>query len=98
MSDKISLGYNVGAEWDGSSLSPATFLALGLAYSVTEDLGCFVESYNYLAKTGNAYCADFGFNYMVARKVQVDVAANLNLCNPAQCWAVSFGVAWQINK
>ena len=25
--------------------------------------------------------------------LQVDVAANLDLCNPAQCWAVSFGVA-----
>lgn len=98
LSDKLSLGYNVGAEWDGMSPSPATFLAVGLGYAINDDLGCFVESYNYLAKGGNAYCADFGFNYMVARKVQVDIAANLDLCNPSQCWAVSFGVAWQINK
>lgn len=98
LSDKLSLGYNVGAEWDGLTPSPATFLAVGLGYSVTEDLGCFVESYNYLAKGGNAYCADFGLNYMLARKVQVDVAANLDLCNPAQSWSVSLGVAWQINK
>ena len=98
LSDKLSLGYNVGAEWDGVSLSPATFLAVGLGYAINDDLGCFVESYNYLAKGGNAYCADFGLNYMVARKVQVDVAANLDLCNPSQCWAVSFGAAWQIKK
>ena len=98
LTDKLSLGYNVGAEWEGESLSPATFLAVGLGYAINEDLGCFVESYNYLAKGGNAYCADFGLNYMVARKVQIDVAANLDLCNPSQCWAVSFGVAWQINK
>lgn len=98
LSDELSLGYNVGAEWDGLTPSPATFLVVGLGYSVTDDLGCFVESYNYLAKEGNAYCADFGLSYMVARKVQVDVAANLDLCNPSQCWSVSFGVAWQINK
>ena len=98
LSDKLSLGYNVGAEWDGASPSPATFLAVGLGYAISDDFGCFVESYNYLAKGGNAYCADFGLNYMVARKVQIDVAANLDLRNPAQCWAVSFGVAWQINK
>ena len=32
LNDRFSLGYNVGAEWDGSSPSPATFLALSLAY------------------------------------------------------------------
>ena len=98
LNDKLSLGYNVGAEWDGSSPSPLAFVALCLGCSVTDDLGCFVESYNYFGKADNAYCADFGFNYMVARKVQLDIAANLDLCDPSHCWSVSFGVAWQINK
>ena len=98
LNDKLSLGYNVGAEWDGSSPSPLAFVALCLGCSVTDELGCFVESYNYFGKAGNQFCADFGFNYMVARKVQLDVAANLDLCNSANSWAVSFGVAWQINK
>lgn len=98
LNDRLSLGYNVGAEWDGASPSPQAFAALCLGCSVTDDLGCFVESYNYFGKAGNQFCADFGFNYMVARKVQLDVAANLDLCDPALCWAVSFGVAWQINK
>ena len=98
LNDKLSLGYNVGAEWNGSSPSPMAFVALCLGCSVTDDLGCFVESYNYLGRAGNQFCADFGLNYMSARKVQLDVAANIDLCNPAKCWAVSFGVAWQINK
>ena len=98
LNDKLSLGYNVGVEWNGSSPSPMAFVALCLGYSVTDDLGCFVESYNYLGRAGNQFCADFGLNYMIARKVQLDVAANLDLCNPENCWAVSFGVAWQINK
>lgn len=97
LNDRFSLGYNVGAEWDGASPSPATFLALSLGYSITDGLGCFVESYNYLARDCNQFCADWGFNYMVARKVQLDLAANIDLCDPVHCWAVSFGVAWQIN-
>jgi hypothetical protein len=48
-------------------------------------------------KAGNSYCADFGFNYMAGERVQLDIAANLDVCNPKQCWAVSLGVAWQIN-
>ena len=98
LSDKLSLGYNVGAEWDGTGSSPITFLAACLGYSVTERLGCFVESYNYLTKDNNRYCADFGLNYMATGKLQFDVAANLDLRDPANYWAVSFGVVWQINK
>lgn len=98
LNDKLSLGYNVGAEWNGVSPSPVAFLALCLGYSINDDLGCFVESYNYFGKAGNQFCADFGFNYMVGHKVQLDVAANLDLRDPAHCWAVSFGVAWQMNK
>ena len=98
LNDKFSLGYNVGAEWNGVSPSPVAFLALCLGYSINDDLGCFVEGYNYFGKAGNQFCADFGFNYMVGHKVQLDVAANLDLRDPAHCWAVSFGVAWQMNK
>ena len=98
VNDWFSIGYNVGAEWDGSSPKPATFAALCFGFSITERLGCFAESYNYFHEFGNDYCIDFGFNYMVARRVQLDIAADVNLCNPVQAWAVSFGVAWQINR
>ena len=97
VNDWFSIGYNVGAEWDGSLPSPTAFVALCLGFSATERLGCFVESYNYFNKLGNVYAVDFGLNYMVGKRVQLDLAANLDLCNPAQAWAVSFGVAWQIN-
>ena len=98
ITDWMSIGYNVGAEWDGSQPSPTTFLALCLGFSATERLGCFVESYNYFHKLGNIYAIDFGLNYMVGKRVQLDLAANLDLNHPGQAWAVSFGVAWQINN
>ena len=41
---------------------------------------------------------DFGFNLMVGSKVQLDIAANVDLQHPAQSWAISCGIAWQINK
>ena len=98
INDRFSIGYNVGAEWDGTLPSPTTFAALCLGFSATDNLGCFVESYNYFNKLGNAYCMDFGFNWQVSRKVQLDIAANIDLTNPSQCWAISCGVAWQINR
>ena len=98
LNDKFSLGYNVGAEWDGTFPQPTAFVALCLGYSATDRLGCFIESYNYFGSLGNVYAMDFGLNWMAGKKVQLDLAANMDLTNPAQSWAISFGVAWQINK
>ena len=96
--DWLSIGYNLGAEWDGTLPGATTFAALCFGFSATDTLGCFIESYNYFNKLSNAYCMDLGLNWQVSRKVQLDVAANIDLTNPVQCWAISCGVAWQINK
>ena len=96
--DWLSIGYNLGAEWDGTLPGATTFAALCFGFSATDTLGCFIESYSYFNKLGNAYCMDLGLNWQVSRKVQLDVAANMDLTNPVQCWAISCGVAWQINK
>ena len=98
INDTFSLGYNIGAEWDGDTPKPVGFLALCLGVNFTERLGGFIESYNYLSCGNNSYCADLGFNWMAGKKVQLDLAANIDLCNPSKYWAISFGVAWQINK
>ena len=98
VNDWFSVGYNVGAEWDGSHPAPTAFVAVCLGFSATERLGCFAESYNYFNKFGNTYAVDFGLNYMVARRVQLDLAANIDLLHAKQAWAISFGVAWQINR
>ena len=98
VNDWLSIGYNVGAEWDGATTTPSAFVALCLGFSINDKLGCFAESYNNFARYGNFYGLDFGFNYMVAERLQLDLAANIDACNPAECWAVSFGFAWQINN
>lgn len=98
VTDWFSIGYNVGAEWNGSLPGASTFVALCFGFSITDRLGCFAESYNYFSKYGHTYAADFGLNYMVGKRVQLDLVANIDLQNPAQCWAMSFGVAWQINN
>lgn len=69
VNDWFSIGYNVGAEWDGTFPGPTTFAAVCFGFSATENLGCFVESYNYFGSLGKQYAVDFGLNWMVGRKV-----------------------------
>ena len=98
VNDWLSVGYNLGAEWDGTLPNATTFAAVCLGFTASENLGCFIESYNYFGSLGNVYAMDLGLNWMVAPKIQLDLAANMDLTNPAQCWSISCGVAWQINK
>lgn len=93
----FNVGYNVGAEWDGTLAEPSTFAAVCLGFSITESLGCFVESYNYFHSLGNTYAMDLGLNWVVTRNLQLDLAANLNLQNTGNYLMISGGVAWLIN-
>lgn len=97
LSERFSLGYNLGAEWDGTVSEPTTFAALCLGFALTDNLGCFVESYNYFHSSNNEYSVDFGMNWVVSRRVQLDWAANINLQSPQNNFMVSAGVAWLIN-
>lgn len=101
VTDWLNIGYNVGVEWDGMQPRPATFLALCLGFNITDNIGAFIESYNYIYDYGpnlDADCGlDAGFNFMVHERVQLDIYAAINAKDPAtQSW-VGLGVAWLIN-
>ena len=98
VTDWFGIGYNVGAEWDGETATPTTFLGLGLYFDISERIGTFVETYNYLhPEEPNRYMTEFGFTWLVSRRVQLDLAADLDFKNLGKYYAVSGGVAWLIN-
>lgn len=98
VTDWLSIGYNVGAEWDDARPMAEAFVALCLGFAPTERFGCFVESYNNLSRNGNRYFVDVGINYMLSERLQLDAAVDIDVCDPARTFAISLGVAWQINN
>ncbi len=46
LSSKFTLGYDLGAEWDGDTESPDLFFGANLTYQPTDKWSFFVESYN----------------------------------------------------
>lgn len=101
VTDWFNIGYNVGVEWDGTQAKPNTFLALCLGFSITDNIGAFVESYNYITDYGkntDADCGiDAGFNFMVHERVQLDVYGAFNVRDPKASSQIGLGVAWLIN-
>ena len=96
--ERFSICYHAGLEWDGETTTPTTFLALALGYSITESLGTFVETYNYLHPVdGNQYMTEFGLTWLVSRRVQLDIEADLDFQHLGQYYSIGCGVAWMIN-
>lgn len=97
VTDWFNIGYNIGAEWDGFIAEPTTFAAVCLGFAITDDLGCFVESYNYFTTESSEYLMDLGLTWIVSPRVQLDVSAAISLTNPYSYFWAGAGVAWLIN-
>lgn len=98
ITDWFSVCYNVGLEWDGETATPTTFLALGLGFSITNDIGAFVETFNYLhPEQGNQYMTEFGITWMMSPRLQFDLESDLDFKNLGKYYSIGAGVAWMIN-
>lgn len=104
ITDWFNVGYNVGVEWNGEDAIPATFLAICFGFGITDNFGAFLESYNYFTrydlstgKTAVDANLDFGFNYVVHPRVQLDLYASFNCQDPKSYSNIGLGIAWLIN-
>ena len=80
LSDKVSLAYNVGAEWDGESAEPTFIYTLSTSIALSNKLGTFIEVYGYLPEIAESrHNADLGFTYLITDHLLADVSAGIGL-------------------
>ena len=88
----LSLGYDVGVQWNEWAPTPDIFASLGVNFAPTNHLGLFVESFNLfdpdaidlISGKTHTHChinMDFGITYAVHPRVQLDAYAGFNLYN-----------------
>ncbi|MBQ6771660.1 MAG: transporter [Bacteroidales bacterium] len=98
INDRLWLCYDTSVEWDGETAVPQTFLSLAIGFNITDDIGAFVETYNYLhPEQENQYMTEFGFTWMPSRRVQLDIECDLDFQDFGRYYALGCGVAWMIN-
>lgn len=98
INDWMWLCYNAGVVWDGETATPQTFLSLATGFNITDDIGTFVDCYNYLhPEDGNQYMSEIGLTWMVLPRLQVDIECGLDLQNLGKYFSIGGGIAWMIN-
>ena len=96
LSDRFSIGYNLGAEWDGETAIPGYFYSLALGIGISDKLGMFVESYGLVFEEGDAeHKMDAGLTYLVTPNFQLDISGGLGLNEETIDNFISLGLTYR---
>ena len=97
ISEKLTLCYNYGLSWDGSSSVPTHFYAICLGINLNERFNTFIESFGYFNKlTYPAYYIDTGVAYLINDHLQIDFSAMGYLNSVFNNYSLNVGIAWTI--
>ena len=93
LSKKVSLSYNLGAEWDGFSPEPTFIYTVATGYSITEKIGSYIELFGFAPQQQTAnHNFDGGFTYLISPNFMVDASAGVGITEnaPDHYWALGF--------
>ena len=97
LSERFSIGYNLGAEWDGESAAPGYFYSLAIGVEVSNKLGMFFESYGLLQEERNdEHMLDAGFTYLLLPNLQLDISVGIGIIETAVDNFISFGLSYRV--
>jgi Putative MetA-pathway of phenol degradation len=98
LSNKCTLAYNLGAEWDGETPEPTFIYTLTSGMSITEKLGAYIELYGFAPQNNMAdHRADGGFSYLITNDVMVDVSGGFGITKESPDNYFALGFSYRFN-
>ncbi len=106
LTDFLSFSYNLGASWttfqdadtDQNHTLAAFNYTASLGFTLTEQLGAFVEAYGSIAmnpSSSPANSVDGGFTYLILENFQVDISGGKGISETAPDWYVGAGFTYR---
>jgi hypothetical protein len=97
LTDKINLGYNLGAEWDGFSPDATFVYTLTSGFSLTEKFGAFVEVYGFAPQNDKAdHRFDAGLTYLLSNDAMIDLSGGFGITENAPDYFASVGFSFRL--
>ena len=98
LSEKISLGYNLGTEWSGVTAQPIFIYTITSAISLTPAWGTFIELFGYAPQFNRAeHSVDGGFTYLLNNNCLAAISFGLGLTSNAPDYFISAGFSFRLN-
>lgn len=97
LSDQFSLGYNIGAEWNGETALPAYIYTLTTGCSLTDKFGGYVEVYGFIARHNTAdHRVDGGFTWLLSNDFMIDISGGAGISKISPAFYVALGFSYRI--
>jgi Putative MetA-pathway of phenol degradation len=96
LSEKFTLAYNLGAEWDGETPLSTFIYTLTSGYSITGKLGVYLEFYGFAPQQQTPdHRFDGGFTFLINPNVMLDVSGGFGLTENAPKNYLSLGFSYR---
>lgn len=96
LSDRFTLAYNLGAEWDGTTPETTLIYTVTTGCGITKKLGVYVELYGFALQNQSAdHRFDGGLTYLVSNNVMMDVSGGCGLSHNAPNYFVGLGLSYR---
>jgi Putative MetA-pathway of phenol degradation len=97
LSEKFSLSYNLGSEWNGETNTPVAIYTLTTGYSITDKLGSYVELFGFAPKNETAnHSFDGGITYLISNNFMLDLSSGFGVTKNAPDYYVAVGFSFRI--
>ena len=97
LSDKISLGYNLGTEWDGETPDATFIYTLTTGFSLSGKAGCYVEVYGFAPQNDTAdHRFDCGFTYLLSDNFMLDASGGFGITENAPDYYTALGFSFRL--
>ncbi|TBX71343.1 transporter [Flavobacterium silvisoli] len=96
LSDKMTLGYNLGCEWDGITPLPTYVYTLTTGLAVTDKLGIYTEVFGFASQAESAnHNLDGGMTYLITDNFMVDLSSGVGLTDIAPEYYFALGFSFR---
>lgn len=98
LSDRSSIGYNIGGQWGNDSPEAAAIYTIAYGYSITNKFGAYAELYGDLPEDSSAnHYWDAGLTYLVSNDLQLDTYIGTSITE-GQDLLVGLGLSYRLPK
>ena len=98
LSEKSSIGYNIGAQWGDDSPEAAAIYTVAYGYSLSEKFGFYAELYGDLPEDNSAnHYWDSGFTYLASKDLQFDIYGGTSITD-GQDLLLGMGLSYRMRK
>jgi hypothetical protein len=96
LSNKQTLSYNLGAEWDGETAKTTFIYTLTTGYSFTEKMSAYIEFYGFIPQTESPdHRFDAGIVYLLNQNHQLDISSGIWQTQKSLNYFISFGYSFR---